>query len=532
MGERGRTMRLQALGILAVLAPFNLVGDRSGGILLLPVVAVSLIVGTVVAASGFLDSVSRGWPRRLRVLDGLVGTWLVALWTSTLMSGDIAESAAAAARVSVVIVVILGTAHTARSCDDAAFLFRRVLAGVAAALVIGVFVLVADGEPLGTSRFFGSVTRLGPYERLTRPWPHANVAAMALGASAVTVVAVRNARLRALAAVMIVVGTVLTYSRGGIAALIVGAVVWVALQYRRQAAVPVVVGALVIGSVVAVVLPGWVTRTAGQDDVSWYLVNLEPPPSIELGVDDGFVTLGIENRSTVTWPRDGQEPVIITARWIEPGTDLVWAEHRWKLPRDLAPGDQVEAGLSVERFVPDGRYDVRWDLLIDDQAYFRQFSELRPVVSAGTVTDSPIERPDREDSRIVPLRRFLSRPDIFRAALDAFVDEPIVGIGPGRLASTMDEVEAVGHAHNLLLEPLATWGLFGTLPFLAVFVGAGWQAAVTAIRRRGVIASAVAVGLVIVAGHGLVDWSLVHLGAAMPVGLLVGLAWAPGALDG
>lgn len=523
-------MQVRALGVLAVLAPFNLVGSRSGGILLLPLVGVSLIVATVVAAAGFLDSVAGEWPRRLRWLDALAGAWLVGLWTSTLMSDDLRESAATAARVSVVIVMVLGTAHTVRSGGDAAYLLRRVLAGAVVAIAVGVVVLVADGEPLGTSRFFGSITRLGPYERLTRPWAHANVAAMAIGASSVGVVAVRDPRLKAAATCLVAVASVLTYSRGGIAALLVGAIIWLALQRSRRAAFPVVMGAIALGAVTALLLPGWVTRTAGDDEASWYLANLDPPPSLELDDVDGFVTVGIENRSSVIWPREGDEPVIITARWVQPGTDLVWAEHRWKLPRDLEPGERIEAGLTVERFVPDGRYDVHWDLLIDDRAYFRQFGELRPVISRGMVTDSPIARPDRENSRIVPLRRFLSRPDIFAAALDAFAEEPLVGIGPGRLASTMDEVEAVGHAHNLVLEPLATWGLLGTLPFLGVLIGAGWHAANAAVRRRGVIGSAVAVGLVIVAVHGLVDWPLVHIGAAVPFSVLLGLAWSPDAL--
>ncbi len=54
---------------------------------------------------------------------------------------------------------------------------------------------------------------------------------------------------------------------------------------------------------------------------------------------------------------------------------------------------------------------------------------------------------------------------------------------------------------------------------------------VHAVRRawasRDPFDRAVAAGVFAVAAHGLVDWHLVHVSVAIPLGILVGISWAP-----
>ena len=86
--------------------------------------------------------------------------------------------------------------------------------------------------------------------------------------------------------------------------------------------------------------------------------------------------------------------------------------------------------------------------------------------------------------------------------------------------------EQVSHGHNLVLEPLATWGLLPSLPFLALVAGAVILAWKRADQDGEMSSAAVVTGLVVVVAHGTVDWPLVHVSVAIPLGVLCGLGWA------
>ena len=524
-GDRWRT---RALCLLAFIAPFNLSAQPEGDVLRQPLVAVALVVGVATAMSAW-------WERRelsntRRWFFGLWFLWVGLLWIATLSSPDQWLSAGIAARISVAAVVMAATALTVNDVGRASPILRSLVAGAVLAVFVGATVQLLGRDFVITNRFFGAVTRLGPYDRLTRPWSHANVAAMAIGATMAGVVAIRSASLRFAAAAVLVVGIVLTYSRGGFLSVGLGALAWITLRTLTGRAVPaerVWLGALLaVGVIAAILVPGWTGRVSGEDRLEWWNVAFDVPESVLLGDEPLPTTIGLANNSSVGWQRAGDEPVFITARWVLPGTDTVRAEQRWNLPADVAPGDRIDVDIVMDINVPNGNYDVHWDLFIADRAYFRQFAGLPASISPGRVSDSPVDDALPAVGALVAPRQLPSRLEIWSASLDAFVGSPVFGVGPGRLSETMPADAGAGHSHNLVLEPLATWGVLATVPFLALMFGGlarAWQRA----RRNGDRFSvALMAGLVIATAHGMVDWSLMHVSVAIPIGIFYGLAWA------
>ena len=107
----------------------------------------------------------------------------------------------------------MATALHVEDRADAAFLGRLAAVGAAAGAALGAVVLVAGHEVFGSDVFFGQITRLGASDRLTRPWAHANVAAMAIGASAAGVSALGSLRARVVIGATLVAALVATASR-------------------------------------------------------------------------------------------------------------------------------------------------------------------------------------------------------------------------------------------------------------------------------------------------------------------------------
>ncbi|MEM7093847.1 MAG: hypothetical protein AAF567_12660 [Actinomycetota bacterium] len=541
MGEVGATRsatgptptsdpRVRVLGVLLLLAPFNLVGRRSGGWLLLPLVAIALAVAlglivSVVAVADERELLVRRATGRMRLLCSLAVLTLAGVWASVLVSADRLTSAGAGARLSVVFTVLVATAVVVRSQDDGWFLLRRAAIGTLMALVISFAVLLNDGELPGTTRFFGRVTQLGPYDRLTRPWSHANVAAMVLGVTAVGIAALRTGWSRSLAAATFVIAAIATYSRGGVAALAVGALVYVVLSRERTAA-RLLALLTVLGVGLALVLPGWSGRTTGATQAQWFQVGIDAPSAVALDGEPAIVGLTIANESNVLWANGGVDAVVLSGRWLHPGTDEVAAEQRWPLPGNIRPGEERAVTVDVQPVGADGNYVLLWDLLMDRRAYFRQFLGSEPVVSDLRVVDSTFDERGPQ-GRLVPLREFPGRSELYPRAIDTWLDDPVFGIGPGRFSVTGEPNRTAAHAHNLVLEPLATWGLVGTLPLLALLAASAWFAVLAAWRDRHPLAILVMTALVIAATHGVVEWPFVHVGVAIPIGVILGLVASP-----
>ncbi len=293
------------------------------------------------------------------------------------VSVDPATGFAVTVRVSVLGLLFMASASALGSQADRRRLVAGVGVGVVAATSIGLVTHLGGADRFGTEFLVGSISVTRGVTRLTRPFSHANVAAMYLAPAVVLLAGVSvgwvrgrrsepGARVRrdrllgaaaGLAALFGALALSLTLSRGGLLALVAGVVVLVAAGLRGRFG----------PSLVAVGLPLVVAAVA---------------------VGGGLVSGG-------------------------------WGPRLGTAPADVAS------------------------------------------VSAPAAP---------------------SRSTIWRQAIDAWLEEPVVGVGPGRfgphtMASAADGEIAVAHAHNPFLEALATGGLVaatGVVVFTVTVVRRAW----------------------------------------------------------
>lgn len=519
-----------ALTALAMFAPFNVRLSSSAWTDLQ--LRILIVLGLVLVVAVVVDSLMK--PRSVAIdwIDGLCLWWLIAIWASAAISESPLLGSGGAARLSIPILLIPATRRAVRSAADITLLLRGLAIGAVLGALVGLTVWLLGSRVDPTLWFVGEVTSLGPFDRLTRPWAHANVAAMALGATAAATAALRPRPLALAALAVVTTALVLTISRGGLLAAAAAGVAWIALRRRRTESL-VVLALFALASVVFLSSSAWSARTDQLGDEAFYNVSIAPPPAFTIGGDDDQLVVTLTNRSSMTWPKKGSDRVLISARWFGPDGQI-WTEDKWELPRDLAPGETLDAYLSIEPRLPVGDdYRVRWDAHIPNTAYFGQFLGLPPVVSHADILRSDVLPNHFARYPLVERNLRLNRVDTWRLAWQEFKDNPLLGVGPNQFgdAATDDLLSTnrqVGsHAHNIVLEPLATWGLFGSLPFFALIAAALIQAIRRAAHHQTIATVVVATGLIAVASHGAVDWPLVVVTTAIPVGTLLGLALTP-----
>ena len=87
----------------------------------------------------------------------------------------------------------------------------------------------------------------------------------------------------------------------------------------------------------------------------------------------GTARLAFENAGTVPWPPTGERRVCLGYHWLdELGNPIVWDGLWTALPREVAPGERVEADLTVRGPLPPGPYRLSFDLVAEDRYWFSE----------------------------------------------------------------------------------------------------------------------------------------------------------------
>lgn len=422
-----------------------------------------------------------------------------------------------------VAVLLTGRHPVSRSALPVALVAGFVLATVTAILAFATATDIGLG-----SRYRGQITPLGAEIRLTRPFSHANVAAMyfAPGAAAALALAARSCVPRRLwwlagAAVLVTV-VALTVSRAGVVAVLVGAVAVVIVSPRAW---PWILATLILGLMVAVpISPALRNRISGSDRLAATVV---PPGDFRLDRTT-TVSVFVRNDSAEPWPFEGSDAVMLTARWRDEAQQRQWITHVWPLPRVVAAGEGVDVSVQVPVAVPDGRYVVLWDVLVDREAFFLEWRGVQAVTTVEVAgSDSELT-----GGPVVRVRPRPGRATIWHWSLELLRERPLLGHGPGGLRFVVNDVAMtqrpvqVSHAHSVVLEPLSAWGLIGGVPFIALL---GLLAVDIVRRLRTVepVTAAVGVALVAMLTHGVVEWPLMFPPLASLFALLAGL-WVVG----
>jgi hypothetical protein len=416
--------------------------------------------------------------------------------------------------------------------------------------------------------------------RASGPFQFANIAAMyleaALPVALVVVAAVAVARpaassgrfrfvAAALALAALLGGAIaLTASRAGLVTSVV-VLTGLALTARRRGMVSGKQLAAALAGV-AVLLAGGVASVSGLRlafwrDAVWYRssVTLAPGTVLPAAMRPGkavTIAVDVRNRGARVWPARGNQPVRLTYHWADPpsGRPVVFEGWRTVLPRDLAPGEAVR--LNARVFAPrePGRYRLQLAMVHEHVTWFSEqgdaFTEaivdVDPAAPATPSTGAvPLaqgaaggEGAAAADADSRPAGISLDRPQLWRAALLAFREHPLTGVGPdnfrhvfGRYLGRRSFDERL-HANNLYLETLADEGLCGVAALALLLVGLA-QAAGRALRRHpagspaGLLALGAAAGLAAYPVHGVLDYFLMFTPtyglAWLLAGMLVGL---------
>jgi len=391
----------------------------------------------------------------------------------------------------------------------------RLLVGVGVvAAVVGILAVWSGGEWWRTESLRGSPTELGPHQRLTRPFNHANVAAMVFAPLSVVGcgLAVRR-HAWWLAAAPLVLATVLTYSRMAPVALLVGAAVAAYCSSARRPFVGLMGLLVIVAAATAWLSPAWSSRLGSPGNQAWYGVDI---------VVDGPVAgpqplkVTVVNRSDVGWAAEGAEAVEVSLRWRSEGGAIQYLDERFALMGPLAPGESttVEVSSGALHVVAPGTYEVVVDVVRDRVAFFDEVTGGAAVLSVdlpgatGDASGQPVRRPIPE----------MARRDLWEAAISLAIDNPVVGVGTGNyrlLYGTelgLEQFRRSSHAHSLYLEPAASSGLPAAAAIVALVGVVAWRVR----TRRGdlePVDAAVVGGAMTMAVHGLVDWPLIFTGS-------------------
>ncbi|HYZ76038.1 MAG TPA: hypothetical protein VE596_01570 [Gaiellaceae bacterium] len=103
----------------------------------------------------------------------------------------------------------------------------------------------------------------------------------------------------------------------------------------------------------------------------------------------GTARLAFENAGTVPWPPTGERRVCLGYHWLdELGNPIVWDGLWTALPREVSPGERVEAELAVRGPLPPGPYRLAFDLVAEDRYWFSELGNApleRPVLVAPRI---------------------------------------------------------------------------------------------------------------------------------------------------
>ena len=448
--------------------------------------------------------------------------WVAASW----LAADQFSQNVGASTFRLVLAPVIGVAvwSVVRTRGERRRLLVWVVNVGSLAAVVGVLAVANGGEWWFTDLLRGAPTALGPYERLTRPFNHTNVAAMVFAPLAVLAIGLSATRRSWWpAAIVLQIATILTYSRMAPVALLAGIVVAAALSRSRAAWQRGGVLVIVLVGLAVVLSPAWSARLASPGRTAWYGVAIgvgEPFAS------DGSVEVQILNRSTVAWTAEGSDRVEVSLRWRSPDNGLEYLDERFPLDTTLLAGEAlVQTVASSGHRLPIGEYEVLVDVVRDQDAFFGETTGGAAVLTVvgGTAGAEAAPRPVR---RPIPE---MARTDLWRAAIGLASHHPLFGVGTGNFRLLygpeldLDVFPRGSHAHSLYLEPAASSGIPAALFLVAAIVLVGGRAAKLVGRLDGPEAAIVGAAATM-AVHGIVDWPLIFTASGVLFFVLLVLA--------
>ncbi|MBI4288494.1 MAG: hypothetical protein HY671_08720, partial [Chloroflexi bacterium] len=104
-------------------------------------------------------------------------------------------------------------------------------------------------------------------------------------------------------------------------------------------------------------------------DVQW--VSHNTPSTVKPG-EQVNVSLTVANTGSLTWPKGGANPVVVSYHWLNAATGaaVVWDGLRSALPGDVASGETATVTATLKAPPAAGSYTLRWDLVQEGITWF------------------------------------------------------------------------------------------------------------------------------------------------------------------
>jgi len=547
-----------ALALAAFAFPFELSAPlaRVGPLQLSSVEAV-LYVALALSAAAIAAEVLPGW-RRLPLRDVARRHAGVALFALVLVlsaaRAPVAQHEAMkfALRNLGGIALYVAAANLLRAPAAALMVMLAMSIGAVVASILMWAELHVTGAPAALRPFhIGSFDVFG-LPRAAGPFQYPNIAAMYLEAALpVTLMAgialdvARRPRARAalragtiaaaLAALVIIAALSLTASRAAMltaAAVLAGLAAHGLLRRtpgRWQApALLAVLGLLAVGQTAVGTLSG--LRLAFWKDDVWYrsaIVPVVPPPGALAPKQETIFEVDVRNTGARPWPAAGPSPIKLSYHWRDDasGKLAVYDGVRSLLPHDVPAGRTVRFPARVRAPDHPGRYRLHLEMVHEDTTWFGEQGDTGydAIIDVQPQAGPAGARP-RFAAAVVPPAavaplEHVTRPMLWRAAVRAWRDHPLLGLGPDNFRHAYNRYLGLAkpderlHANNLYFETLASLGLAGLAALALIIVGFA-RAARAAMRVHGPASTAglVAAGAAAALGaylvHGFFDYFL------------------------
>lgn len=267
---------------------------------------------------------------------------------------------------------------------------------------------------------------------------------------------------------------------------------------------------------------------------------LDMPDTMEPG-GEYAAAVRIRNTGSDKWKTSGPGGAEISYRWLDyPGGEL----HEeipflvTRLPHKVEPGEEFEVDVAFATPTQPGRYIFAIELAAISVDFFSgtgvpplaiplEFSE------AGSQPFTISETAAAFNSKAPPPMS-TSRQELWKAALKAWRDNPVTGMGPDQFRKRWSEYipavepdERLG-SHNIMLESLANTGIIGFIALVYLLARTAWVQ-LSMVRRRylGMDIRLLALGLLVSTtvyfGHGMFEYPLWQTGITFMFFILLGL---------
>jgi hypothetical protein len=223
----------------------------------------------------------------------------------------------------------------------------------------------------------------------------------------------------------------------------------------------------------------------------------------------------VRNQGALAWRHLPPSAVSLAYHWVDPDTGAVLVRDglRTPLPADVPAGTSLTLRVTARAPTRPGRYLLWWDMVQEDVAWFSSHGDAgwRETILIGSGEGAVPPIADPREAMADSVGQSLSRVRLWRAALRAFRDRPLLGVGPDnfrRLYAGYLHLSVADdrlHANSLYFETLADLGVLGFLAGAALIVALA-GAARRAIAATGVLGAGVAVALGTFLLHGTLDY--------------------------